>query len=48
MSFGFVSQEISQDEFDMYEIVKEAESNMFEAKREYYREMDNDKMNRQR
>ena len=48
VSFGFVSKEISQDEFDMYEIVKEAESNMFEAKREYYREMDNDKMNRQR
>ncbi len=46
VSFGIASHEISQDEFDVYVIVKEAESNMFDAKREYYRELDNNRTNR--
>ena len=47
VSFGFATYEISQDEFDIYEIVKKAESNMFDAKRKYYHEMDIDRTNRQ-
>lgn len=40
VSFGYAVHEMNQDElFDVYEIVKEAEGNMFDAKKEYYREM---------
>ena len=46
VSFGFAVHEVSQDEFDVYELVKEAESYMFDAKREYYSEMDNSRTNR--
>ena len=46
VSFGFSAREINQDEFDMREMVKEAEGNMFEAKKEYYRKLDNNRTNR--
>ena len=47
VSFGFSSHEVTQDEFDMQSLVKEAESKMFDTKREYYREMNIDRTNRQ-
>ncbi len=47
VSFGFAAHEAAQGEFDMREIIKEAESNMFAAKREYYRDKDNTRTNRQ-
>ena len=47
VSFGSAVYKKTQDEFDIYEIVKEAESNMFDAKRKYYHEMDIDRTNRQ-
>ena len=46
VSFGFATCEMHQEELDMQGIVKEAESQMFDTKREYYRELDNNRTNR--
>ena len=47
VSFGYAVHEIIQGElFDVYDIVKEAEGNMFDAKKEYYREMGINRTNR--
>ena len=46
ISFGFAQQDKAQGPIDMYQLVKEAEKNMFAAKREYYRRPENNRRNR--
>ncbi len=46
VSFGISVREKSQDLFDMHEIVNEAENNMYSAKREFYRQPENNRRSR--
>ena len=46
VSFGASSYESGQGDIDMYELVKKAESNMFDDKKEFYRLSENDRENR--
>jgi diguanylate cyclase (GGDEF)-like protein len=46
VSFGIASCEKSQGNWNMCELVNEAEINMYAAKREFYRQSENDRRNR--
>ena len=43
VSFGMAAHEMAQGTPDMDELVKQAESNMFAAKREFYRQSAHDR-----
>lgn len=46
VSFGIAVQDKAQGELNMHALVKEAEHNMFSAKREFYRQPENNRRNR--
>ena len=46
VSFGLAVQDKAQGELDMNELVKEAEENMYDAKREFYRQPEHNRRNR--
>ena len=46
VSFGMAAREKEQGSFGMQELVKEAESSMFSAKNEFYRQPEHNRRNR--